>query len=64
VSIVHLINRRSQYSSQSKDYEFSRATIRALWAAGLADMRKTLANPDWRHACKAAHGMRSYDLLR
>jgi NTE family protein len=64
VSIVHLINRRSQYSSQSKDYEFSRATIRALWAAGLADMRKTLANPDWRHACNAAHGMRSYDLLR
>jgi NTE family protein len=64
VSIVHLINRRSQYSSQSKDYEFSRETIRALWGAGLADMRKTLANPDWRHACKAAHGMRSYDLLQ
>ena len=63
ISIVHLINRRSQYSSQSKDYEFSRATIRALWAAGLADMRKTIANPDWRHACKSAHGMRSYDLL-
>jgi NTE family protein len=64
ISIVHLINRRSQYSSQSKDYEFSRATIRALWAAGLADMRKTIANPDWRHACKATHGMRSYDLLQ
>ena len=63
VSIVHLINRRSAYSSQSKDYEFSRATVRALWAAGLADMRKTMANPRWRNACSAVHGMRTYDLL-
>ena len=63
ISIVHLINRRSAYSSQSKDYEFSRATVRALWAAGLADMRKTMRNPAWRNACSAVRGMRTYDLL-
>jgi NTE family protein len=63
ISIVHLINRRSAYSSQSKDYEFSRTTVRALWAAGLADMRKTMSNPRWRKACSAVHGMRTYDLL-
>jgi NTE family protein len=63
ISIVHLINRRTAYSSQSKDFEFSRSTVRALWAAGLADVRKTIADPRWRNACKAAHGMRTYDLL-
>jgi len=63
ISIVHLINRRGAYSSQSKDYEFSRATVRALWAAGLADVRKTMRNPRWRNACSAVRGMRTYDLL-
>jgi NTE family protein len=64
VTIVHLINRRSAYSTVSKDYEFSRATMRALWAAGRADMRRTVANPDWRRACSAARGMRTFDLLQ
>jgi NTE family protein len=63
IAIVHLINRRSAYSSQSKDYEFSRSTVRALWAAGRADMHKTMADPGWRSACRAATGMRTYDLL-
>src|SRR5207237_6730110 len=31
ISIVHLINRHSTFSTESKDYEFSRGTIRALW---------------------------------
>lgn len=63
VSIVHLINRRTNYQSQSKDYEFSRATVRALWAAGLADMRKTIADRRWRNACSKARGVRTFDLL-
>jgi len=64
LSVVHLINRRSAHSSQSKDYEFSRSTIRALWAAGLADMRRTLASPRWSDACKSERGMRTYDLTQ
>ena len=64
ISIVHLINRRSEFSTDSKDYEFSRTTIRALWAAGLTDMRRTLANPNWGNACDAERGMRTYDLLQ
>jgi NTE family protein len=63
LSIVHLINRQTAYTMESKDYEFSRSTVRALWAAGLADMRKTMRNPRWRDACSATHGMRTYDLL-
>jgi NTE family protein len=64
ISLVHLINRRMTHSSQSKDYEFSRATINALWAAGLADMRRTIASPEWHDACNAEHGLQTYDLLQ
>jgi NTE family protein len=62
ISIVHLINRHSEFANESKDYEFSRGTIRALWAAGRADMRRTLASPDWKLACSAGRGMRTFDL--
>ena len=64
ISIVHLINRHSEFASESKDYEFSRGTIRALWAAGRADMQRTMASPDWRGACKAGRGMRTFDLTQ
>jgi NTE family protein len=62
LSLVHLINRRTQHSSQSKDYEFSRATIEALWDAGRAAVHRTLSNPEWRHACRPERGVRAYDL--
>ena len=64
ISIVHLINRHSDFATESKDYEFSRATIRALWAAGHADMRRTMASADWRSACSAGRGMRTFDLTQ
>ena len=64
ISIVHLINRHSEFASESKDYEFSRSTIRALWAAGRADMQRTMTSPDWRSACKAGRGMRTFDLTQ
>ena len=62
LSIVHLINRRTKYSSEAKDYEFSRATVDALWDAGRSAVRRTLKHPDWRQACRAEHGMRAFDL--
>ena len=37
VDVVHLIYRSKHYESQSKDYEFSRASMLEHWAAGLAD---------------------------
>ena len=64
ISIVHLINRHSTFSSDSKDYEFSRGTIRALWDAGRADMRRTMQNPDWQEACGAARGVHTFDLTQ
>ena len=62
LSIVHLINRRLEHSTQSKDYEFSRATVEALWNAGRNAVQQTLKHPEWRRACRAERGMRAFDL--
>jgi NTE family protein len=64
IAVVHLINRHSNFSNDSKDYEFSRGTIRALWDAGRTDMLKTLSNPDWKQACDAKRGMHTFDLAQ
>jgi len=62
VTIMHLINRRSAYSSSDKDYLFSRAEVRQLWEAGLEDVRRSCANSQWRSATETVHGIRVFDL--
>jgi NTE family protein len=52
------------HSSQAKDYEFSRATVRDLWAAGRDDVRRTVTRPEMLRASEAGGGMRVYDLAR
>ena len=64
VTIAHLINRRLQYSSQSKDYEFSRTTVNQLWDAGLEDVRQAVAKFDLLKPTEGTFGMRIYDLTR
>ena len=64
ITVAHLINRRLSHSAQTKDYEFSRATVNELWAAGLDDVRKAVANPDWADPEELWEGMRVYDLTR
>jgi NTE family protein len=64
VTIAHLINRRLSHSAQSKDYEFSRATVNDLWAAGLDDVRRAVANIDFLRPRELGLGMRVYDLTR
>jgi NTE family protein len=46
-SVTHLIYRDKSWEGSSKDYEFSPRTMREHWASGLADIRATLAHPDW-----------------
>src|SRR5262245_32563361 len=46
ICIAHLINRRFPTSTNAKDYEFSRATVRQLWEAGLDDVRRSCAHPE------------------
>lgn len=64
ITIAHLINRRFGHSTNSKDYEFSRATVRQLWAAGLDDVRRTCSHKDWAKALKPTDGMQIFDLTR
>ena len=62
VTVVHLIYRSKHYESQSKDYEFSRLSMLEHWAAGEADVRRTLADPRWQDREKNGHGVHVYDL--
>jgi NTE family protein len=62
VSVVHLIYRSKHYESQSKDYEFSRASMLEHWSAGLADTRTTLEDPRWLGRPAHAQGVHVFDM--
>jgi NTE family protein len=62
ITIAHLINRRFSTSTNAKDYEFSRATIRQLWDAGLDDVRRTCGHREWLKAREVVSGVRIFDL--
>jgi NTE family protein len=44
--IVHLIYRSKNYEGQSKDYDFSRLSMRDHWEAGYNDAMRTLRHPE------------------
>jgi len=62
LDIVHLIYRQERYELESKDYEFSRATMQRHWEAGLHDMQRTLDNPNWLRMATDSDGVTVYDL--
>ena len=62
VDIVHLIYRQNAYESESKDYEFSRASVEEHWAAGRRDMRRTREHPDWLTHSSLDEDVTVYDL--
>jgi NTE family protein len=64
VTIAHLINRRFPHSGNSKDYEFSRSTVRELWQRGLDDVRRARAQPAWGEAQEVESGVKVFDLSR
>jgi NTE family protein len=64
IDIVHLINRRYSYTGSTKDYEFSRATVNELWAAGLDDARHVVAHPQRLIRTDVSETVRVYDLTR
>ena len=45
-NIIQLVYHSPTYEAQSKDYEFSRRTMRDHWRAGYADADKTLQHPE------------------
>jgi len=62
VTVVHLIYRSKHYESQSKDYEFSRASMLEHWSAGVADTTQTLADPRWQQRKPPTSGVEIFDL--
>jgi NTE family protein len=62
IDIVHMINRRYRYTSSSKDYEFSRATVNELWSAGLETARRTFAHPELWSGAQTPDGIRVFDV--
>lgn len=64
VTIVHLIYRRKNYFTQSKDYEFSRQSIEEHWRAGAADAEQTLRHKGWRTRTQPEHGVVVLDLTQ
>jgi NTE family protein len=47
ITVLQLINRAEPWEAQSKDYEFSRATVDGHWASGKKDVETSLADPRW-----------------
>ena len=64
LTIVHLIYRQADYERPSKDYEFSRLSMRDHWQAGARDVVETLENADWTG--RRSHGgpIKVFDLTR
>ena len=64
VTIVHLIHRRKDYFTQSKDYEFSRHSIEEHWQAGGSDVRRTFRHKAWQSRSKPTDDVKIFDLTR
>jgi NTE family protein len=45
-NIIHLIYRAKSYEGHSKDYEFSRLSMKEHWRSGYHDARRTLRHPN------------------
>jgi NTE family protein len=63
MDIVQLIYRPTDAQGHSKDYEFSRKTMRARWAEGLANARATLAASPWLAPMPPELGARTFDVI-
>jgi NTE family protein len=64
MDIVQLIYRPTDVQGPAKNYEFSRATMEARWAEGLADARATLLVAPWLTPMPPEVGARTFDVLR
>ena len=63
ITVMHLIHRSKHHAQQSKDYEFSRQTVREHWAAGRADVQASFADPRWTGRQRKRGGITVLDLV-
>jgi Patatin phospholipase len=64
MDIVELIYRPYEPQGPSKDYEFSRTTMRTRWAQGLSDAQTTLLASPWLAPMPPEVGARTFDVLK
>jgi len=64
VTLLHLIHHKEFFEGVSKDYEFSRISMRQHWDAGIKDVRRSLEHDLWRNRKIAAEGLQVFDLSR
>jgi len=64
ITIVHLIHRRKNYFTQSKDFEFSRYSLEEHWESGLEDVRRTFHHKAWQTRAKPTENVTVFDLTR
>ncbi len=62
IALVHLIHRKEDFETCSKDYEFSRLSMQDHWAAGRKDVKRTLRHPSWANRTEQADGLQIFDL--
>ncbi|HEY3146082.1 MAG TPA: patatin-like phospholipase family protein [Dongiaceae bacterium] len=63
-NLVQLIYRSREYEGDSKDYEFSRASMEDHWRAGYNDTSRTLRHPEVLRRPKNLEGVFIFDLAR
>jgi len=63
-NVIHLIYRNQPYERHYKDYQFGMSTMRAHWASGLEDIRRTLADPQRLAMPENASGFVTHDVHR
>jgi NTE family protein len=61
-SVVHLIYRSKNYEKQSKDYEFSEASMNDHWRAGYNDTVRSLRHPEALQRPTNRTGVVTFDL--
>lgn len=64
ITVLHLINRSKLYETQTKDYEFSRATVNEHWAAGLVDGHASMSDKRLTTRKKRSAGIEVLDLMK
>jgi NTE family protein len=64
MDIVELVYRPPDPQGCSKDYEFSRTTMRARWAQGFSDAQTTLFAAPWLAPMPPEVGARTFDVLK
>lgn len=62
ITLVHLIHRKEGFEIDAKDYEFSRLSMTEHWAAGMADVKRTLAHKGWKRREIGKEGLQIFDL--